>query len=350
MNAFGVILHEGSHGLLAKSRTLNDRICNWGIAFWTINSVEEYRPTHRLHHRYLGQERDPDRVFYLVPARRGALTGLLLQDLFGVTAFRRATSRISGHVPGVGSTGQLADQAAAPGGKTRHAIDRPRVSSSSFRESVRGILFYVVFWLVPIVCMYPMILRLKTITEHFDRGLRDGQHRALDRPDQLRRVAPESPGGSQNGIPLRTPCPSHHSVSWTEEVAPPTGPDRLVHSPRRSHLARLRPLPDSSGGRQLWWATDTRRGPDATPAECQCRYEQGRRDDDLEPETETPLPVLDIDRLEQNVERLHADYQSAVPYPHIVIDDFLEPGAVKAAIAEFPAPRARTVEQLPPRQ
>ena len=83
MNAFGVILHEGSHGSLAKSRKLNDRICNWGIAFWTINSVEEYRPTHRLHHRYLGQERDPDRIFYLVPARRGALTTLLLQDLFG---------------------------------------------------------------------------------------------------------------------------------------------------------------------------------------------------------------------------------------------------------------------------
>ena len=96
MNAFGVILHEGSHGLLAKSRAFNDRICNWGIAFWTINSVEEYRPTLRLHHRYLGQERDPDRVFYLVPYRRGALTSLLLQDLFGVTAFRRATTRISG--------------------------------------------------------------------------------------------------------------------------------------------------------------------------------------------------------------------------------------------------------------
>ncbi len=96
MNAFGVILHEGSHGFLAKPRKLNDRLCNWGIAFWTINSVEEYRPTHRLHHRYLGQERDPDRVFYLVPPRRGALTSLVLQDLIGVTAFRRATTRISG--------------------------------------------------------------------------------------------------------------------------------------------------------------------------------------------------------------------------------------------------------------
>ena len=30
----------------------------------------------------------------------------------------------------------------------------------------------MVFWLVPIVCMYPMILRLKTITEHFDRAAR----------------------------------------------------------------------------------------------------------------------------------------------------------------------------------
>jgi fatty acid desaturase len=171
MNAFGVILHEGSHGLLAKSRTLNDRICNWGIAFWTINSVEEYRPTHRLHHRYLGQERDPDRVFYLVPARRGALTGLLLQDLLGVTAFRRATSRVSG-------TSDVSDAPAS-------LLTRPQLLVGKivtqliilgqfvlFQGPARGVLFYVVFWLVPIVCMYPMILRLKTITEHFDSGLR----------------------------------------------------------------------------------------------------------------------------------------------------------------------------------
>ena len=171
MNAFGVILHEGSHGLLAKSRLANDRISNWGIAFWTINSVEEYRPTHRLHHRYLGQERDPDRVFYLVPARRGALTSLLLQDLFGITAFRRATSRVSG----------TSDVSGAPAS----LLARPQLLVGKivaqliilgqfvlFQGVLRGVLFYVVFWLVPIICMYPMILRLKTITEHFDSGLR----------------------------------------------------------------------------------------------------------------------------------------------------------------------------------
>ncbi|HVA05275.1 MAG TPA: fatty acid desaturase [Acidimicrobiales bacterium] len=172
MNAFGVVLHEGSHGFLAKSRTVNDRLCNWGIAFWTINSVEEYRPTHRLHHRYLGQERDPDRVFYLVPPRRGALTSLLLQDLGGVTAFRRATTRISGTSQESGAPASLLARPQLLVGKM---ITQLVVLGQFllFQGVARGLLFYVVFWLVPIVCMYPMILRLKTITEHFDAGLRD---------------------------------------------------------------------------------------------------------------------------------------------------------------------------------
>ncbi len=172
MNAFGVMLHEGSHGMLARSRTLNDRLCNWTVAFWTINSVEEYRPTHRLHHRYLGQERDPDRVFYLVPARRGALTGRLLQDLLGVTALRRATTRISGTSQESGAPASLLTRPHLLVGK---AVTQVVVLGQFvvFQGVARGIAFYVVFWLVPIVCMYPMILRLKTITEHFDPGLRD---------------------------------------------------------------------------------------------------------------------------------------------------------------------------------
>ena len=172
MNAMGVILHEGSHGLLAKSRTLNDRLCNWGVAFWTVNSVEEYRPTHRLHHRYLGQENDPDRGFYLVPARRGALTGLLLKDLLGVTAFRRATTRLSGSSQESGAPASLLARPQLLIGKL---ITQVVVLGQFilFQGIGRGILFYGVFWLVPIVCMYPMILRLKTIVEHFDPELRD---------------------------------------------------------------------------------------------------------------------------------------------------------------------------------
>ncbi len=47
--------------------------------------------------------------------------------------------------------------------------------------------------------------------------------------------------------------------------------------------------------------------------------------------------VLDLDRLEQQVDRLHEEYVAGKPFPHIVLDHFLEPSAVSAAIAEFPS-------------
>jgi hypothetical protein len=51
---------------------------------------------------------------------------------------------------------------------------------------------------------------------------------------------------------------------------------------------------------------------------------------------ETHAPVLDMDRLEKNLDALCNSYQTAAPYPHIVLDDFLEPEAAESAIREFP--------------
>ncbi|MBF6557976.1 MAG: 2OG-Fe(II) oxygenase [Acidimicrobiales bacterium] len=56
----------------------------------------------------------------------------------------------------------------------------------------------------------------------------------------------------------------------------------------------------------------------------------------LEPGSKTHLPPLDIGRLERDIDRLSSTYQAATPYPHIVIDNFLESGAIASAIEEFP--------------
>ena len=48
------------------------------------------------------------------------------------------------------------------------------------------------------------------------------------------------------------------------------------------------------------------------------------------------MPVLDIGHLERDIDHLHSIYESAVPFPHIVMDEFLEPWAAKAAMEEFP--------------
>ena len=204
-----------------------------------------------------------------------------------------------------------------------------------FQGVTRGILFYVVFWLVPIVCMYPMILRLKTITEHFDPGLREA--------NSVHWIARTSCAGwLQNHlvgarmeyhfehhvlptIPYRGLKKLHRQLDKTDLFA--RNGEVISHG---YVLFLTRAVVSSFGG-----ATDTRPGGELT-LRCNVYANGDARKMTVQPEAETFLPVLDIDELERNVERLHADYQSAAPYPHIVIDDFLEPQAAKAAIAEFP--------------
>jgi hypothetical protein len=47
------------------------------------------------------------------------------------------------------------------------------------------------------------------------------------------------------------------------------------------------------------------------------------------------LPVLSLDDLERDVDTLSRQYRSAAPFPHIVLDDFLEPKAAQQALEEF---------------
>jgi Rps23 Pro-64 3,4-dihydroxylase Tpa1-like proline 4-hydroxylase len=46
--------------------------------------------------------------------------------------------------------------------------------------------------------------------------------------------------------------------------------------------------------------------------------------------------VLDLDRLEARVGELKGKYRAAEPFPHVVLDDFLEADAVAGAMDEFP--------------
>ncbi len=50
------------------------------------------------------------------------------------------------------------------------------------------------------------------------------------------------------------------------------------------------------------------------------------------------MHILDIDRLSQDTGTLAASFAAAAPFPHIVIDDFLEMEACNALLAEFESP------------
>jgi len=52
--------------------------------------------------------------------------------------------------------------------------------------------------------------------------------------------------------------------------------------------------------------------------------------------SDTQPPVVDIRRFEDDIDQMVKTYRSAKPYPHIVLDNFLPPEILRAAIDEFP--------------
>jgi fatty acid desaturase len=175
VNAASVLIHEASHGLLASPLWLNDLLCNALVASWTLHSVDEYRPAHQLHHRWLHGDADPDRDYYLLPVGRWSRLAIVCQDLFWITAVKRGLVLLSTRehsVPG----GMPKDDLRA--GLLRLAMKAAcqLVLLAGFvavqGDLVRGIAFYVIFWLVPVLSIFPLLLRLKTVTEHFHPDLR----------------------------------------------------------------------------------------------------------------------------------------------------------------------------------
>lgn len=58
--------------------------------------------------------------------------------------------------------------------------------------------------------------------------------------------------------------------------------------------------------------------------------------------TRIPASFFDRGRLSEVAERLAPTYQNAQPFPHIVIDDFVDEEALDRVVSEFPAPPARS--------
>jgi fatty acid desaturase len=163
-NALNVQVHEGSHGLLADDRRVNDLLCNWLAAYPTLYDVDMYAAVHVHHHNYLSEDGDLERQYYEVPVTRLGLLAALLQDLFWITLVRRVRTikdalaasgrmtvrRLLGHV-----IGRLVCMALMIGALTAVAGLRT------------ALILYVLCWLVPLFSVFPIFIRVRTIAEHY---------------------------------------------------------------------------------------------------------------------------------------------------------------------------------------
>ncbi len=167
INALAVQIHEASHGLLMPNRRANDIFCNFFGAYWILNDVASYWEVHRHHHSHLHHHTaDPDLPLYMLPrGDRWGIFKLLLSDLFWVTSIRRAltygrvkqdaTLKSSGFAP------KVIFQVIILAGFL-HAFGLPS-----------GPFLYFIYWCVPLLSIFPLIVRFRIVTEHYHELLHE---------------------------------------------------------------------------------------------------------------------------------------------------------------------------------
>ena len=154
-NRLFIIHHEAAHRLLFSNQKINDligiRLIGW-LAFGS--GSHGYRIGHIRHHRDEFGPQEPDFVIYsFYPISKSSMSRKLLRDLSGISAFRILRPRFQ----------RLND--------LRHL--RLTVSFLSGQLMIVALFWifsnlamYFLLWILPWVCVYQFLNRIRAITEH----------------------------------------------------------------------------------------------------------------------------------------------------------------------------------------
>ena len=86
---FAILMHEAAHRLLLRSRTANDLVGAWLIAYPALVPLSLYRRSHMAHHREEFGPDEPDIAFYSgYPGPAAALRRRLLRDAVGISGWK----------------------------------------------------------------------------------------------------------------------------------------------------------------------------------------------------------------------------------------------------------------------
>lgn len=169
-HALLIIMHDAAHYRLLASRNWNDRLSNWFLAWPVLVSTEGYRDNHLAHHFHLNTDEDPDWVRkegkheWEFPKTRIQFARLLLRDFLG-----------GGFLDMLRAIGDLSVKRARTATSGARRLERLAYYLSITAVAVgSGIwLPVLVLWFLPAFTILPVILRIRSIAEHF--GV-EGEH------------------------------------------------------------------------------------------------------------------------------------------------------------------------------
>ncbi len=162
INALNVLLHEGAHYNLLHNRTKNDACANWLIGYWILFDIHSYRKVHLKHHAFLNLMDDPDLPLYQKASKAEVMKGVV-KDLLLVTFFQR----MGVYIRQMKQEGQQQKVQFVRAGLLKVMCQMLLVAALCWLFDGRmGGLFYWLLWLYPLIALFPVIIRWKTLVEH----------------------------------------------------------------------------------------------------------------------------------------------------------------------------------------
>jgi fatty acid desaturase len=161
-HALLILMHDGTHYRLFRNRRLNDWITELLLAWPHLVTMRSYRENHLAHHNYVNTEKDPDwrrkrdNPEWQFPQSLGGLLSIFGRDLVGIGGLNLIRLAAS-----------LSSAARTPS----KAFVRARLAFYVTALSVlicagcgKALLLY---WVVPFFTWLVLIMRIRSIAEHF---------------------------------------------------------------------------------------------------------------------------------------------------------------------------------------
>ncbi|MBV8798784.1 MAG: fatty acid desaturase family protein [Alphaproteobacteria bacterium] len=159
-----ILMHDGAHGVLMRTRARNEWISQWLCAFPVFADTIPYRHYHLQHHRSTQQPDDPDLVLSTpFPITKSSFRRKMIRDVTGQTGFKQRRAQIKA------ALGESGEPLALRFATFRRKLGGPLIVNAVLLALLSAFgrpHYYLLFWLFPLLTWQQVITRIRNIAEH----------------------------------------------------------------------------------------------------------------------------------------------------------------------------------------
>ena len=159
-----ILMHDGAHGVLMRTKRWNDPVSQWLCAYPVFTDTIPYRHYHLKHHRSTQQPDDPDLGLSApFPITRASFRRKMIRDITGQTGFKQRRAQIKA------ALGKPGEPFAARFATFRRKLGGPLIANAVLLALLTAFgkpHYYLMFWLLPLLTWQQVITRIRNIAEH----------------------------------------------------------------------------------------------------------------------------------------------------------------------------------------